>query len=69
MVNACLEIKTTRDIAHRNRSLEVLLSKNLAPRYADPETQGDLFEYSEARLQDTKNRQNSIEIDDSKTTR
>ena len=29
-----------------------------------PETQGDLFEYSEARLQDTKNRQNSITIDD-----
>ena len=34
-----------------------------------PEDQGDLFEYSEARLQDTKNRQNSIEVDDQKLQR
>ena len=64
MVNACLEIKTTRDIAHqivRHRSFSF---QEFSQRYADPETQGDLFEYSEARLQDTKNRQNSITIDD-----
>ena len=64
MVNACLEINTTRDIAHqivRHRSFSF---QEFSQRYADPETQGDLFEYSEARLQDTKNRQNSITIDD-----
>ena len=65
MVNACLEIKTTRDIAHlivRDRSFSFL---EFSQRYADPNLQqGDMFEYSEARLQDTKNRQNSIEVDD-----
>ncbi len=64
MVSACLEIKTTRDIAHqivRHRSFSF---QEFSQRYADPEAQGDLFEYSEARLQDTKNRQNSIEVDD-----
>tara|TARA_Y200000002_G_scaffold338303_1_gene307579 strand:+ start:30 stop:695 length:666 start_codon:yes stop_codon:yes gene_type:complete len=63
MVSACLEIKTTRDIAHqivRHRSFSF---QEFSQRYADPEAQGDLFEYSEARLQDTKNRQNSIDLD------
>ena len=64
MVNACLEIKTTRDIAHqivRHRSFSF---QEFSQRYANPEEQGDMFEYSEARLQDTKNRQNSIETED-----
>jgi len=64
MVNACLEINTTRDIAHqivRHRSFSF---QEFSQRYADPKDQGELFEYSEARLQDTKNRQNSIEVDD-----
>ena len=64
MANACLEIKTTRDIAHqivRHRSFSF---QEFSQRYADPDLQGELFEYSEARLQDTKNRQNSIEADD-----
>tara|TARA_R110000822_G_scaffold51703_5_gene134420 strand:- start:175 stop:666 length:492 start_codon:yes stop_codon:yes gene_type:complete len=64
MVNACLEIETTRDIAHqivRHRSFSF---QEFSQRYADPKEQGDMFEYSEARLQDTKNRQNSIEVDD-----
>jgi len=64
MVSACLEIKTTRDIAHqivRHRSFSF---QEFSQRYADPDLQGELFEYSEARLQDTKNRQNSIEVDD-----
>ena len=43
--------------------------QEFSQRYADPEDQGDLFEYSEARLQDTKNRQNSIEVDDQKLQR
>ena len=66
MVNACLEIKTTRDIAHqivRHRSFSF---QEFSQRYADPEDQGDMFEYSEARLQDPKNRQNSIEVEDKK---
>ena len=64
MASACLEINTTRDIAHqivRHRSFSF---QEFSQRYADPEDQGELFEYSEARLQDTKNRQNSIEIED-----
>ena len=58
--------KNTRDIAHqivRHRSFSF---QEFSQRYADPEDQGDLFEYSEARLQDPKNRQNSIEIEDKK---
>ena len=64
MVSACLEIKTTRDIAHqivRHRSFSF---QEFSQRYADPDLQDELFEYSEARLQDTKNRQNSIEVND-----
>ena len=66
MVSACLEIKTTRDIAHqivRHRSFSF---QEFSQRYADPEAQGEMFEYSEARLQDPKNRQNSVEVEDSK---
>ena len=69
MVNACLEIKTTRDIAHqivRHRSFSF---QEFSQRYADPEDQGDMFENSEARLQDPKNRQNSIEIEDAELQR
>ena len=69
MVNACLEIKPTRDIAHqivRHRSFSF---QEFSQRYADPEDQGDMFEYSEARLQDPKNRQNSIEIEDAELQR
>jgi thymidylate synthase (FAD) len=64
MVSACLEIDTTRDIAHqivRHRSFSF---QEFSQRYANPEDMGDMFELSEARLQDTKNRQNSIETDD-----
>ena len=69
MVSACLEIQTTRDIAHqivRHRSFSF---QEFSQRYANPEEQGDMFEYSEARLQDKKNRQNSIDIDDEKLQR
>jgi len=64
MVSACLEIDTTRDIAHqivRHRSFSF---QEFSQRYANPEDMGDMFEMSEARLQDEKNRQNSIETDD-----
>jgi thymidylate synthase (FAD) len=59
MVSACVEIQTTRDIARqilRHRSFSF---QEFSQRYAV----ADLgFEYKEARLQDTKNRQNSIEL-------
>jgi len=64
MVSACLEIDTTRDIAHqvvRHRSFSF---QEFSQRYANPEDMGNMFELSEARLQDEKNRQNSIETDD-----
>lgn len=63
MVSACLEIETTRDIARqilRHRSFSF---QEFSQRYADP-TQDLEFEFREARLQDIKNRQNSIESDD-----
>ena len=63
MVNACLEINTTRDIAHqivRHRSFSF---QEFSQRYADPKEFGDQFVTREARLQDPKNRQNSVEID------
>jgi thymidylate synthase (FAD) len=62
MVSACLEITTTRDIARqilRHRSFSF---QEFSQRYADP-TKDLQFVYREARLQDTKNRQNSVELD------
>ena len=63
MVSACLEIETTRDIARqilRHRSFSF---QEFSQRYADPTKDLD-FVIREARLQDTKNRQNSIATDD-----
>ena len=62
MVSACIEITTTRDIARqilRHRSFSF---QEFSQRYADPVQELD-FVLREARLQDTKNRQNSIETD------
>lgn len=62
MVSACLEITTTRDIARqilRHRSFSF---QEFSQRYADP-TKDLSFVTREARLQDLKNRQNSVEID------
>ena len=62
MVSACLEIETTRDIARqilRHRSFSF---QEFSQRYADP-TKDLSFVLREARLQDTKNRQNSVEND------
>ena len=62
MVSACLEIETTRDIARqilRHRSFSF---QEFSQRYADP-TQELSFVIRDARLQDTSNRQNSIELD------
>ncbi len=63
MVSACLEITTTRDIARqilRHRSFSF---QEFSQRYADP-TKDLNFVIREARLQDLKNRQNSVETTD-----
>jgi thymidylate synthase (FAD) len=63
MVNVVMEIETTRDIARqilRHRSFSF---QEFSQRYADP-TKDLGFVTREARLQDNKNRQNSIDIDD-----
>lgn len=65
MINVVMQIDTTRDIARqilRHRSFSF---QEFSQRYADP-TQDLGFVTREARLQDTKNRQNSVEIDDPK---
>ena len=62
MVTACIEIETTRDIARqilRHRSFSF---QEFSQRYADP-TKDLSFVLKEARLQDNKNRQNSIDTD------
>jgi len=62
MVSACIEVETTRDIARqllRHRSFSF---QEFSQRYADP-TQDLDFEIRDARLQDPKNRQNSIALD------
>ena len=69
MVSACLEITTTRDIARqilRHRSFSF---QEFSQRYADPTAElDDAFTLREARFQDTKNRQNSVELDMSDET-
>jgi thymidylate synthase (FAD) len=64
MVSACMEIETTRDIARqllRHRSFSF---QEFSQRYADPTAElDDAFVLREARMQDTKNRQNSVELD------
>jgi thymidylate synthase (FAD) len=60
MVNVCMEINTTRDIARqilRHRSFSF---QEFSQRYAVAQD----FEFSDVRMQDTKNRQNSLETDD-----
>jgi len=62
MASACLEIETTRDIARqilRHRSFSF---QEFSQRYANPVTDLE-FETRDARLQDEKNRQNSIALD------
>ena len=65
MVSACMEIETTRDIARqilRHRSFSF---QEFSQRYADPTAElAQAFTLREARLQDHKNRQNSIATDD-----
>ena len=63
MVSACMEVVTTRDIARqilRHRSFSF---QEFSQRYADPTAElDDAFVIRECRLQDTKNRQNSVDV-------
>ena len=63
MVSVCLEITTTRDIARQMLRHRSFSFQEFSQRYADPLQELD-FVFREARLQDTKNRQNSIATDD-----
>ena len=66
MASACIEIETTRDIAHqivRHRSFSF---QEFSQRYANPQDQEDTFDVRECRFQDPKNRQNSIPYPDKK---
>jgi len=62
MASACLEIETTRDIARQMLRHRSFSFQEFSQRYADP-TNDLKFTTREARLQDKKNRQNSIELD------
>jgi thymidylate synthase (FAD) len=62
MVSVCLEIETTRDIARQMLRHRSFSFQEFSQRYADPTVDLD-FVIRETRLQDTKNRQNSIELD------
>lgn len=63
MVSTCLEIETTRDIARQMLRHRSFSFQEFSQRYADPTEDLD-FVLREARLQDPKNRQNSIAVDD-----
>ena len=63
MVNVCLEISSTRDIIRQILRHRSFTFQEFSQRYADP-TKDMNFIARDARLQDTKNRQNSIEIND-----
>ena len=66
MVSACIEVETTRDIARqllRHRSFSF---QEFSQRYADVRDMDNQFVMRKARLQDPKNRQNSIDTSDAK---
>lgn len=63
MVNVVMQIDTTRDIARQILRHRSFTFQEFSQRYADP-TQDLGFVTREARLQDVKNRQNSVDIDD-----
>jgi len=62
MASACVEITTTRDIARQMLRHRSFAFQEFSQRYADP-TEDLGFVIREARFQDTKNRQNSVELD------
>jgi|SRR6056300_10925 len=64
MASATLEIETTRDIARQMLRHRSFAFQEFSQRYANPQDMDESFVIREARLQDNKNRQNSIEVED-----
>ena len=65
MVDVTMEIETTRDIARQMLRHRSFSFQEFSQRYADVSNlDEEMFEYCEVRLQDTKNRQNSVEVED-----
>ena len=64
MCSIALEINTTRDIAHQIVRHRSFAFQEFSQRYAKPEEQGYPYVVRQTRLQDEKNRQNSVETDD-----
>jgi thymidylate synthase (FAD) len=62
MAGACIEINTTRDIARQILRHRSFSCQEFSQRYADAKLLGDMVE-RECRMQDTKNRQNSLKCD------
>ena len=67
MVDVTMEIETTRDIARQMLRHRSFSFQEFSQRYSDVSSLGDMFEYSEARMQDPKNRQNSLPLEDQAT--
>ena len=68
MVSICLEINTTRDIARQINRHRSFTFQEFSQRYAEPKLLDEAFTTRETRLQDKKNRQNSIEIESDPNT-
>lgn len=66
MASACIEINTTRDIARQMLRHRSLSFQEFSQRYADASLLGDMVE-RDCRMQDTKNRQNSLPCEDKNT--
>ena len=64
MASIAIEINTTRDIAHQIVRHRSFAFQEFSQRYAKPEEQGYPYVLRQARLQDDKNRQNSVETND-----
>jgi len=64
MADITLEIETTRDIARQMLRHRSFSFQEFSQRYADVSSFGEMFELSEARIQDPKNRQKSIEVEE-----
>ena len=64
MASVAIEINTTRDIAHQIVRHRSFAFQEFSQRYANPDEQGYPYVVRQTRLQDMKNRQNSIDTDD-----
>jgi len=64
MVDITLEIETTRDIARQMLRHRSFSFQEFSQRYADVSSFGEMFELSEVRFQDPKNRQNSVDVEE-----